>query len=247
MEYDFSTPITKDVTLNALYKEISFDPSVTSFENIRKAMQTGNPKPFYDIGRTVDDTYDGWNIKWTLVHYGEATLASNNKVSGAFFMCSHWLRLASSMTTYENSPVYKTLHPTLGASGSVYSLLSQQVKDAASTIQVKCWDNGNQFNYPEASFWVPGCTEIMCVGSAVDGEQWDYFKQAIPTPTDNATPSRVRAPYNGSGGSIYWLRQSYSTSTSWYVGTGGGSSYTTVSSQYGVVPCFFMAAYEENK
>lgn len=253
MEFDFATPITKDIQLNALYKEGSIDPNNPTLENLIAAMQTGNPSLFFPIGSDILDTYNGAPTSWKLVHYGTAIRSDNlATVQGAYLMLNREALSASqfaSSANIERGYLYSNVHSYVTTGGG-YTTASQY----AITIKVSyCGMSGIgasatiDYAIGDCKFFAPSSTNLGTISNPND-IVWDYFKT-----NSNAT----RIWHSSTGPAIdYWTRDWSGTYRSYeyymrYVQASGafqtspGYSGTWALSNYYSIPCCFIPAYPQ--
>ena len=243
MEFDFNTPISKDITLNALYNESSINPNEVTFENIRLAMQTGNPKEIFPVGVSVADVWNGTNqFGWVLVHYGEATLTDGTKSQGAFFMsdkCLYEGARSTISTGYGNSNLYALVQE----GGGFYRYFSNMAKSYATKISVPYRNPNNGIESVNAQFWSADATEVNQVYTAPslpNEDIWEWFDVDSTT----ANIRRVHPLYNNA--QIYcWLRSWDSGSQFLAIHPAGNVTAVAYSSSQASALCFFMPAYKE--
>lgn len=69
--YDFSTPVTEDMTLTAVWNDTP-NPNNPTLENLRLALLTGEPWKYYPVGTEIPHTdMNGISNPWVILHYGE--------------------------------------------------------------------------------------------------------------------------------------------------------------------------------
>lgn len=250
-KFDFSTPITEDTTLNALWTCSDIDPNNPTLQNLKLALGTGNPSAIYPIGTLCPDVYtvsssSTTNFNWRVMHYGTATSATGQEITGAYLMAD----VAIGASPFGNPPRWGTCsaRAAIQNGGGYYSRISADAKGLVTVIKNKfqaAIDSSastpltTQVSTDE--FFIPSLSQVG--GGTVDsGVWWDWFKQQLGgVVTTDATPSRVVG--DGVTARDWWLRDAqnpYSVRRITTTGVVGGG--TPDISSYYVVPCFFMAS-----
>lgn len=244
--FDFSTPITEDITLNAMWTCADVDPTNPTFPNLKAALATSNPSAIYPIGTLIPDKYGGvTNIDWRIVHYGTATRAADaQEVSGAYLMCT--IALGGSQVMSSPWPSSGG-HTTLNTSGSsyLYGSLSQTVKDSVVEILNPYVTAGGTPGISTSTdkFFLPAISQISGSSNPGTGQWWNYFKGKMGGVM--ATHSSSWVYTNTSGTNITWWTRDGSTQSPTYsqtIDNNGNISYSPNTGGAYLIPCCFVAA-----
>lgn len=195
--FDFSTPITEDITLVA-----QFDcPAGVTLTQFKAALDDGTAATTYPAGTQIDDTTNGNYDPWIVGHYGAEYNAPNHH--GGYLYRKYLYSANQPWGTadhYADSAIHAWLNSTY------LEGCSDEIKNLVKQINVPVVSG----SVPAKMFLMSG-VETMCLSGSIDaGIAWDSWKNrtglTAPSTAANAGRRMSEGELTNGHGSAWYLR-----------------------------------------
>lgn len=245
--YDFSTPVTEDMTLTAVWNDTP-NPNEPTFENLRLALLTKEPWKYYPIGTEIPhkDTA-GVDNPWVVLHYGlrnavgeggEAaeTTSTFGAIIGLKYCDSTWrgLRYAAAQN----------------ANNHIIPMLKNVIEPLIPAAEKEYFRRVDAGILGDQLIWIPTSSNIK-YGTE---ETWEYYNQPAQyyeriryTSTRSNNPTGFDAKETGFSYMDALNKVGFINSRT-YPTTAGFTSVNLSTTDTGVYPrlCAFVAAPDES-
>lgn len=258
-KFDFSQPITQDLSLYATYNCSEINPEEHTFANLKLALATGSPSTYYPIGSLFPSTLQldnkTYDIFWRVVHYGEATLAETGAtVQGVYLDTTQAIICGSNLGNavgYKQTVAYTNIQVPgweAGIADELKSIVATVAVPQSNLLSASSPTNGVSQVIETYSFFPPSAKNM---GSTADGTallnngpMFDYYKDigSVTYPTRVKTNITNNAP-------IAYVTRDMSTANlvassvrALGYSASGGQEPIGLASNFGVAVCCFIPA-----
>lgn len=218
--------------------------NASTFDEFFEALDAGFAQDFYPPGSKLPDVIGRFNVNWIVMDYMTQTDASGKKVPGVVLMPEATLvpeqrfpPTSGYIYDYGQSYVHAYLH------NSMLPIINKTIADRITEIQLPYLYN-SAIHTVNAKLWIMSVKEVQGVLADGAGQPFAYWKEIVPTATNNNVPARrvLNLAISASQFGSYWLRDTTGTATIYYVAYDNGRipSATNVTSPGGIQFCAFF-------
>lgn len=247
-KYDFSQPVTEDMTLTGQWS-CGYDPENPTIDGVKKALDEGDLDAF-PVGTEVPDEYNGQSNP--LIVVAQRVIEKDGQRYNAVYLQRSFVTDKGQQWATNNNNNYETSAINTFLNGDYLSRCSKQVQDIISEVEVPVVISSGATTV-NVKWFLPSLEEVYGDASASsspgvgnEGSYFDYWKTqtGLAAPSNNANAGRS-VPSDPESG--WWLRSRSSTTIylTYYVNTNGSITTASVTSTaVGILPVCVIVASE---
>lgn len=205
--YNFSTPVTSDITLVASYVQ-AYDPANPQLSDLKAVLATDNPASIYPVGTEIPDTYNGNSNPLIVAQYLDSSNNSSYGGAQGVILIRKYALGYYKFAESNNSRDYNGSYIQSFLNGDYYNSCSAALKSLIAPISIKYYmDPYSSPTISNQKAWLMSATEVG--GTAYeDGIFWDYWKQKTGLTEPSQAANSGRRIYSSSDASPHnaWLR-----------------------------------------